>query len=119
MGSIYNLQVWNRSYQLALKVYNITDKFPQKEKYRLTDQLCRAAISVPANIAEGRGRQTLKEFIQFLYIARGSLEEMKCHLLLAKDLNYINKKEFDLLEKENSEIGRMLNSFITNLKQKL
>jgi len=83
------LDVWKKAHQMALKVYKATQAFPREEMYRLTDQLCRAASSVAANIAEGTGRNTLKEYLQFLYTARGSVEETKYHLILSKDLGYL------------------------------
>ena len=69
-----DLEVWQRAHVLVLKIYRLTAAFPQEEKFRLADQLCRAAISVPANIVEGQARQTTKEYLQFLYHARGSVE---------------------------------------------
>ena len=77
------LDVWQRAHQLTLRVYRAARAFPREEMYRLTDQLCRAASSVAANIAEGTGRNTLKDYLQFLYTARGSIEETKYHLILA------------------------------------
>jgi four helix bundle protein len=82
----------------------------------LIDQLCRSAASVPANIAEGTGRKTLNEYIQYLYNARGSFEETRYHLILARDLNYIDKVEFSALKKQYDSIGKMLNGLIKSLK---
>lgn len=79
---------------MTLKVYQATQRFPPKEQYRLTGQLCRSASSIPANIAEGTGRNTLKEYLQFLYVARGSIEETKYHLILSKDLGYLSSDRF-------------------------
>jgi len=75
-----------------LEIYKLTRNFPKDERFRIVDQICRAAISVPTNIAEGTGRHSKKEFLQFLYIARGSVEEIKYLLLLAKDLNYLKQR---------------------------
>lgn len=75
-----------------LEIYKLTRNFPKDERFRIVDQICRAAISVSTNIAEGTGRHSKKEFLQFLYIARGSVEEIKYLLLLAKDLNYLKQR---------------------------
>lgn len=104
---------------MTLKVYKATQAFPQKERYRLTDQLCRSASSVPANIAEGTGRNTLKEYVQFLYTARGSIEETKYHLILAKDLGYLPLSDFNDLMEGYNEVGKMLNGLINSLKERL
>jgi four helix bundle protein len=75
--SWHDLQVWQQAHAATLEVYHLTKAFPADERYRLTDQLCRAASSVPTNIAEGKGRGSLAEFCQFLTIARGSIEETR------------------------------------------
>jgi four helix bundle protein len=84
-----DLEVWKRAYELVLSIYQIIARFPDSEKYALSDQLKRAAYSVPANIVEGHSRKTSKEFLQFLYQARGSLEELRYFIFLSKDVNYI------------------------------
>lgn len=90
-----DLQAWQNGHKLVLKVYKLTDRFPQKEMYGLGDQIRRAVVSITSNIAEGFGRHTYKEKIQFYYQAHGSLTEVKNQLIIAKDVNYISKKEFD------------------------
>lgn len=80
------------------------------------DQLCRAAASVPANIVEGQSRQTTREYIQFLYNARGSLEETRYHLLLAKDLGFLKEDDYNALETEYKIVSKMLNRLIQSLK---
>jgi four helix bundle protein len=84
-----DLEVWKRAHELVLSIYQIIARFPDSEKYALSDQLKRAAYSVPANIVEGHSRKTSKEFLQFLYQARGSLEELRYFIFLSKDVNYI------------------------------
>ena len=118
MESFTKLDVWQKAHELTLSIYKLTEDLPKEEKYRLGDQLRRSASSVPANIAEGKGRNTLKEYIQFLYNARGSLEETKYYLLLAKDLDYISKEEFRDLAKSCNDVGKMLNGLINSLESK-
>jgi four helix bundle protein len=84
----------------------------------MTDQLCRSASCIPANIAEGTGRNTLKEYVQFLCIARGSVEETKYHLILSKDLGYLFSDCFGELVEGYNEVGRMLNGLINSLKER-
>jgi len=117
LESFTNLDVWNKAHQLTLKIYEITEKFPSEEQYRLTDQICRSASSIPANIVEGQARQTTKEYIQFLYNARGSLAETKYHLRLAKDLEYIEEEKYESLIDNYDSVGKMLNGLINSLKE--
>jgi four helix bundle protein len=111
-----DLKVWNKAHQLTLQVYKLTKTFPKEETYRLSDQLRRAASSIPANIAEGTGRKTLKEYVQFLCNARGSVEEMNYHLILAKDLGYLSAETSGKLQEGYNETGRMLNGLIKSLR---
>ena len=92
--SFQDLNIWKESHQLVLEVYKITRDFPKEENYCLISQIRRASISIPANIAEGMGRNTTKELLSFLYNARGSLSEVVYHLLLAKDLKYIEENVY-------------------------
>ena len=100
-----------------LEVYKITNRFPKEERFSLTSQIRRSSASVPANIVEGQSRNTTKEYLQFLYHARGSLEETRYHLLLARDLEYLPKDQYDLIEKQYEEVSKMLNSLIKNMKR--
>lgn len=118
MESFIELKVWQEAHDLTLQIYKLTKNFTQEERFRLINQLCSSSASVPANIAEGTGRKTLKEYIQFLYNARGSLEETKYHSILAKDLGYLSIKEYEDLQNEYNETGRMLNGLIGSLKSK-
>jgi len=93
---------------MVLKVYLVTKKYPSDERFRLVDQSCRAAISFPANIAEGFKRKCVGDSLRFYNIALASLEELKYHLLLAKDLDYMSLKEYDGLFKNLEECGRLL-----------
>lgn len=116
MKSFEKLRVWQKAHELAVKIYKITKNFPEEERFRLVDQLCRSASSIPANISEGTGKKTLNEYLQFLYNARGSLEETRYHLILARDLGYIDKKEYIGLRNKYNSTGKMLNGLINSLK---
>ena len=106
MRNFWDLVVWKKSHQLVLDVYKITREFPSGEKFGLTSQLRRAAISVSANIAEGFRKRTRKDKANYYNIAHGSLEEVKYYLILAKDLRYLRnlKKEWEIAD----EVPRML-----------
>ena len=112
-----DLNVLNKAHELVLQIYEITKKYPNDEKYRLIDQICRAASSVPTNIAEGQGRKTKKEFIQFLTISRGSVEEVKYLLLLSKDLNFTSSEVYLELTDGYDQVGKMLNGLINSLRK--
>jgi len=102
------LIVWQRAHQLALLIYKLTEKFPKNEIYGLTSQLRRAAVSVPANIAEGYGYGRKGQTGRFLDIAQGSLSEVEYYLILALDLKYINQEEYEKGEALRSEAGFLL-----------
>jgi len=108
LKSYKELQVWQKAYHLCLHIYKITRTFPSDEKYGLSSQLRRAAVSVPSNIAEGYGRKSIKEYLQSLYIAYGSLCELETQILLSGDLGYINKACLEQIIKDIVEIERML-----------
>lgn len=111
-----NLEVWKLAHQLTLEVYKVSKNFPSSEVYGLTSQVRRSSSSVPTNIIEGQGRQYKKEFIQFLYIAKGSLEEANYQLFLAKDLQYITNEEYEELNVLCTRIKMMLYKLIKSLK---
>lgn len=104
-----DLIVWQKAHQLVLLVYKITKDFPREELYGLISQMRRAAISVPANIAEGYKKKGKRDKIRFLNIAHGSLEESHYYLLLAKDLNYVS--DVDELLNLKDEVGKLLNAY--------
>jgi four helix bundle protein len=112
------LNVWQKAYQLCVKIYKTTKRFPKEEIYGLTSQLRRSAVSVPSNIAEGYGRQTTKEYIQALYIAYGSNCELETQIFLAGDLGYIESRDLEELQKDLGEVERMLKSLIKSLENK-
>src|SRR6266496_901937 len=104
-----DLQVWQKAMQCVTDIYRETAVFPRSEVYGLTNQVRRAAVSVPSNIAEGCGRSSKKEFAQFLSHARGSLLEVETQLEIAKNLGYLSDKSASELLSKTNEIGRMLN----------
>ena len=106
-----DIKVWQKSHALVLEVYKVTRNFPDSEKYGLVSQIRRSAASIATNIVEGYKRQSGKDFAHFLNMADSSLEETKYHLLLARDLHYMNKIEHDRFLALIEEIGRMLYGF--------
>jgi four helix bundle protein len=112
------LKVWQRSYQLCLDIYKTTKGFPKEERYGLTSQIRRAALSVPCNIAEGYGRKTTPEYIRFLYIAYGSNCEMETQVFLSGDLGYLKAEEFEKLQADIGEVERMLKALIKSLENR-
>jgi four helix bundle protein len=118
LKSYKDLKVWQRSYQLCLEIYKLTKGFPDEEKYGLKSQLRRAAVSVPSNISEGYGRKTTPEYIQFLYIAYGSICEIETQILLSGDLNYISTGKLEMLNEGIKEVERMLKALIKSLEKK-
>lgn len=113
------LNVFKESHKFVLEIYDITKSFPKEEKFRLIDQLIRASYSIPSNIAEGSSRNTTKDYINFLYMARGSASEVKYFLLLSNDLNYISSDKYEALENRIENIAKMLNGLINSLKGKI
>lgn len=107
--------VWQKSHQLVLDIYKITNSFPKSEQFNLISQINRACVSIPTNIAEGCGRETQKELIRFLYISSGSAHELEYLLLLSKDLNFINDNNYQKLYIEITEIKKMLASLIRKI----
>ena len=102
------LDVWKRSIDFVVAIYKMTDEFPRDERFGLTSQIRRAAVSVPANIAEGAGRHTAKEFKYFLSNAQGSVSELATELLIAQKLGYLKEETFDIGNRELTSIGRMI-----------
>jgi four helix bundle protein len=116
--SYRDLVVWARAMDLVEDCYKLSKQIPQSEMYGLTSQIRRAAVSIPANIAEGHGRKTLGDYIQHLSIANGSLKELETHLLIAGRLHYVKENEIRPTLAKCAEIGRMLASLIQKLRQK-
>ena len=115
MKAFRDLKVWEKAHQLTLQVYQLTSSFPKDELYGLTSQVRRAAASIPANIAEGCGRNGDAELGRFMQIAMGSASELEYHLLLARDLSFLSEEVYSRLNLEVTEVKRMLASFIKKL----
>ena len=108
MKDFRDLQVWQKAHQLTLMVYRLTASFPQTERYGLTTQLRRSSASVAANLAEGCGRNGDAELARFCSIAMGSASELDYHLLLSRDLNLLEMKDYTDLAERTSEVKRMI-----------
>ncbi|KQR72697.1 four helix bundle protein [Pedobacter sp. Leaf176] len=111
------LEVWKKSHDLILSIYSVTKQFPKEELFGLTSQIRRSAASIPTNIIEGQARQYVKEFKQFLFIAKGSLAETQYHLFLAKNLNYMNDQNYDIINTQIISIKMMLAKLISALSR--
>jgi four helix bundle protein len=114
--SYEDLKVWRLAMDLVLNVYRCTASFPKQEMYGLTSQMRRAAVSIPSNIAEGKGRYSRKELVQFLFHARGSLLELRTQMTIARELGFLEQSEADLLIRRMSEVGRLLNGLINHFQ---
>lgn len=114
-----DLIVWQKAMDLVAVVYDVSKAFPREELYGLTNQTRRAAVSIPANIAEGQGRRSKKEFQQFLGNSRGSLLELDTHLDLAFRFGYIKREQYLILQEQIREVGRLLNGLLRSLNTDL
>jgi four helix bundle protein len=112
-----DVRVWQKGMELARDVYRYTQQFPKQETFGLTSQMRRAAVSVPSNIAEGKGRLTDRAFTVFLGHARGSLFELETQISLASDLGYLGEKEGRALAEQCAELGRMLNGLLNTVRK--
>lgn len=119
MRSHTNLDAWKRSTDFVVSVYRVTERFPKDERFGLTSQLRRAAVSIPANIAEGAARDSLKEFRRFLSNAQGSASEVETELLIAFRLGYITRDEYAELFRTVDDIGRMITGLSKHLKRRI
>jgi len=114
-----DLIAWKKATQLALEIYRLTQSFPKDELYGLTSQMRRAAVSVASNIAEGKGRYSPKEFVQFLYRARGSLLELETQIFIAQQLRYVELMAAKQVEGRTQELGRILNGLTKGIQDRL
>lgn len=118
MKTYQELNVWQAAMELSVRCYNATREFPRDELFGLTSQIRRASVSVPANIAEGWGRQSTKDYIRFLRIAHGSLKEIETHLILSYRVGLLPKNELAEFERQADAIGKMLSALIRSLQNK-
>jgi len=116
--SFKKLVAWQRALQLTVEVYRLTSSFPESERFGLTNQLRRAAVSVGSNIAEGYGRTSRGEYIQFLGHARGSFYEVETQLAITRELGFGTKESIEITEQLCVEVGKMLATMIVSLRKK-
>ena len=119
LRSFRDLIVWQKAMRLARETYCLVKLLPMEERYALSDQMRRAAVSIPSNIAEGQSRNTKKEFIQFLHIAKGSNSELMTQFLLCLDFGYLKKEEIQKVMNLCTEIDGLLGGLIKSLKTNL
>lgn len=112
-----DLIAWQRAMDLVVLVYEVTKRFPKEEIYGLVSQLRRAVVSIPSNIAEGQGRKTKREFVQFLSIAHGSLREVETQVLIAERIGYVDPKQVEDIMACTGEIGRLINGLSNALSK--
>jgi len=115
LRSYQELIGWKKGVELVTDVYRLTQKFPKQEIHGLTNQIRRAAVSIPSNIAEGQGRMSRGEFKQFLGHARGSVFELESQVLIARNLAYLNMEDGEFLLERIAEVGRVLNGLLKSL----
>ncbi|RYF22591.1 MAG: four helix bundle protein [Flavobacteriales bacterium] len=118
MQNFKDLKVWEKAHQLTLSIYKASASFPKDEIYSLTNQLRRASASIPANIAEGCGKNTQADLANFLNISLGSANETEYFLILSKDLNYLTEEQFTILSNSINEVKAMLISLIGRVRTK-
>jgi len=111
------LIAWQKAMDLVVLIYKVTACFPKEELFGLTMQVRKAAVSIPSNIAEGQGRQTTRDFLHFLSIARGSLQEVETQILIAERLNYLNAVQTEHVICLSSEVGRLTSGLVSSLEK--
>jgi four helix bundle protein len=115
---VKDLKVYHKAFELSITIYRITKDFPKEELFGLTSQIRRCAVSIPSNIAEGKGRYIQGDYCRFLAIARGSLFELQTQIAIARELNYLTQEEFTKVYQLSEEIGKMLTAIINRLSPK-
>ncbi len=113
------LDVWKKPYSLALRVYRVTERFPLEERFGLMQQLRRASVAIFTNVAEGHARGTRRDYAQFCVVARASQAEVRSLLSFAKDLGFLDEAEWQELDGDYAQVGRMLNGLVTSLRREL
>ena len=115
--SFHDLVVWQKSMELVTEIYKVSQKFPKEEMFGLTSQIRRAAVAIPSNVAEGRGKSSAGEFHQFLYHARGSLAEVETQLLIAINLGFLSKQDVSYIMDLIARVGRLLHGLLAAIKK--
>ena len=119
LSSYRELEVWKRGMSLVIELYRLTSYFPTSELYGITNQVRRSAVSVPANIAEGWGRESSKNYVQFLRTSRGSLFELETIITISNNLDYLSIDQYTGIRREIEELGKMLNSIIQKINTRI
>jgi len=119
MHKLEELKIWKKAIKLATEVFEVSENFPHEEKFGLTSQIRRCAVSIPSNISEGAGRNSMKEFIHFLGVANGSSNELQTQLIISSELNLIDNKSMERLRSQLTEIQKMNYTFQKTLKNKI
>ena len=117
--SFKDLIVWQKAHQLVIAIYKATKLFPKEEVFSLTNQVRRAAVSIPANICEGYKKKTIPNQLNFINIAEGSLEEVKYYIILSKELQYIDESVYEQLTNSAEEVGRLINGYEKAISKRL
>jgi four helix bundle protein len=118
MTTHHQLEVWKQSITFVTAIYQVTGRYPKTEQFSLIDQMRRAAISIPSNIAEGAGRSTPSQYRYFLNVALGSLAEIETQLIISNNLNYNNSNEFEVLNKQRTNVARLLQALLKSINRK-
>lgn len=113
-----DLAVWQKSMQLVTQVYKITSDFPKEERYSLVDQMRRAAVSIPSNIAEGHSRKSKADFSKFLRISMGSVTELETQVMISRNLEYLSEKVMNQVLENSLEIKKMIQGLVRSLNSK-
>jgi four helix bundle protein len=119
ISSYKDLIAWQKSIALVTDIYMLTKSFPAEEKYGIVSQMNRAAVSIPSNIAEGWGRESSKNYLQFLKISRGSLMETETLLQISRNLNFISTDEYKSITENVDELAKILQGLIKSIQQKV
>lgn len=113
-----DLIVWKKSIDFVTELYSLTGRFPDAERFGLTNQMRRCSVSVPSNIAEGAARKSNKEFVRFLYISLGSASELQTQLVISRNLNFISPEQYEEFNSQVEEISRMISGLIRSVESK-
>ena len=118
INSYQDLLVWQKAVELCVEVYGLVKLLPKEETYSLSDQMRRAVVSIPSNIAEGYARKTTKEYLNFLSIANGSRTELETQLIICNKIGYLNEKKIEVAMQKSTEIGKMISTIAFKLTNK-